>query len=202
MSKRELPRPKLRHLAAMALAAAVVAAAGIAAAQSECLVKAKGTTGEIADQSTVCVEAQNKACVFQLQLCVNEADGGCTVAAMKKKVKAKGKCAKVGKLQVKPNGSDATCGSLVGIKVKTKKKGRREGTCNIRIAARGTGKHAPRDVDKLKLVCKPNPGECPVTVVTPTTTTTIPPRAVPVLRAADHRARPLHLPLTAGTATR
>jgi hypothetical protein len=177
MSKRELPRPKLRLLAAMTLAVAVVVAAADAFAQSECLVKVKGTAGEVADQGTVCAEAQNKICIFQLQLCLNEADAQCAAATMKKKVKAKGKCGPVGKLQVKPDGSNAVCGSMVGIKVKTKKKGRREGTCNIRISARGKGKHAPRDVDKLKLVCKPNPGECPVTSVTPTTT--IPPCIAP-----------------------
>lgn len=94
---------------------------------------------------------------------------------MKKKVRAKGKCGPVGKLQVKPDGSNAVCGSMVGIKVKTKKRGRREGTCTIRISARSKGKR--RDVDKLKLVCKPNPGECPVTSVTPTTT--IPPCIAP-----------------------
>jgi len=152
------------------LAAAVVATAAEAFAQSECLVKVKGATGEIADQGTVCAEAQNKVCVFQLQLCLNEGDAGCAVATVKKKVKAKGKCGPVGKLQVEPDGSNAVCGAMVGIKVKTRKKGRREGTCKIRISARGKGRHAARDVDRLKLVCKPHPGECSLTSGTPTTT--------------------------------
>jgi hypothetical protein len=174
MSKRELPRPKLRILAALTLAAAIGGAAARTFAQSECLVKVKSAGGEVADQGTVCAEAQSKVCVFQLQLCLNEADAGCAATLMKKKVKAKGNCRSVGKLRVKPDGSNAVCGAMVGIKVKTRKKGRREGTCNIRISARGKGRHAPHDVDKLKLVCKPTPGECPVTSVTPTTSTTLP----------------------------
>jgi hypothetical protein len=172
MSQRE-PRPTLRLLAALVLSAAVAGPAAEVLAQSECLVAVKSLGATVADESTVCAEAQNKVCLFQLQLCVNEGDAGCPAAAMKKKVRAKGNCRKVGKLRVKPNGSNATCGTPVGIKVKTKKKGRREGTCTIRVSAREKGGER-RDVDELKLVCKPNPGECPAVTVTPTTTTTLP----------------------------
>lgn len=172
-SQRELPRSKHRRVAALALTAIVTAATADALAQNECLVKAKSAGVEVADQGTVCAAAQKKVCIFQLQLCVNEADAGCAPADMARQVRAKGRCGPVGKLRVKPDGSNAVCGAPVGIKVKTRKKGRREGTCTIRISARAKGRHAPRDVDKVRLVCKPNPGECPVT------TTTIPPCIAP-----------------------
>jgi hypothetical protein len=141
-------------------------------AQEECLVTVKGPAGVVAEGGTVCGEATNKACVFQLQLCLNEGDSGCVAAPMKKKVKAKGRCGSVGKLQVKPDGSNATCGSTVGIKVKTKKKGTREGKCTLKVVVKSTDKPARKDVDKVQLVCKPTPGECPTTLPTTTVTTT------------------------------
>ncbi len=158
------------RLALVVMGLALVAAE--ASAQEECLVTVKGPAGVVAEGGTACAEATNKACVFQLQLCVNEAEGGCVAAPIKKKVKAKGRCGSVGKLQVKPDGSNPTCGSTVGVKVKTRKKGTREGKCTLKVVAKSTDKPARKDVDKVQLVCKPTPGECPTTLPTSTVTTT------------------------------
>jgi hypothetical protein len=91
---------------------------------------------------------------------------------MKKKVKATGHCGPVGKLFVRPSGNSSLCGSVYGIRVRTKKNGKKEGKCNLRIAARSTDKPARVDIDKLSLVCKTTPGQCPTTTTTVTTTTT------------------------------
>ena len=130
-------------------------------------VKSGGTA--VADDGTVCAEAQAKKCVFELQVCINQADGGCASAPIKKKVKAKGRCAGVGRVRVKPDGANPVCGAVASVKVKTKKKGRREGTCTVRVATKSTDKPKRKDVDTVRLVCKPTPGECPPTVVTTTT---------------------------------
>lgn len=152
---------------------AVLGLAAAAHAQEECLVTVKSGSAAVADETTVCAEAQDKKCVFQLQACVNEAGGGCAAAPIKKKVKAKGRCSGVAKVRVKPNGADAVCGAAATVKVKTKKKGRREGTCTVRVAVKSAEKPARKDVDRFQLVCKPNPGECPPTGGS-TTTTTLP----------------------------
>jgi hypothetical protein len=149
-------------------------AARAAWAEEECLVAVKTANAVVADDATVCATAENKACLFQLQLCVNEADGSCAAAPMKKKVKAKGRCAGAGKLRIKPAGIGPLCGGTVGVKVKTKKKGKREGKCVVRVRAKSIDKPARKDVDRFTLVCKPNPGECPPTGGGSTTTTTLP----------------------------
>jgi hypothetical protein len=161
MSERERPRLRLRRLAAIILCAAAIGAARECVAQNECLVEVKRPTGEITDGSSVCAVAQNKTCTFQLQLCLDQADGGCSPAALKKKVKAKGKCRGASKLQVTPDASNPVCGSLVDVMVKTKKKGTRDGKCKISVATKSKDKPARRDVDKLTLVCTPNPSSCP-----------------------------------------
>jgi hypothetical protein len=165
-------RPTPRRLAAMTIGFALLGAEAFA--QEECLVKVKGPAGVVAEGGTVCGEATGKSCVFQLQVCVNESEGGCEAAPMKRKVKAKGRCGSVGKLRVKPDGSNAVCGTTVGVKVKTKKKGTREGKCTVKVAAKSSGKPKRKDVDKVQLVCKPTAGECPVSLPTSTTTTTLP----------------------------
>lgn len=159
------------------LGVAVLCGATRSFAQNECLAKVRAANRSVTDESTVCREAdaETRSCFIELQVCLNQSDGGCTAGPMKRKVKARGSCKGIGKLRAKPDGSNAVCGSAVEIRVKTKKKGRREGKCKFIVAAKSTDKPARRDVDKVTLVCKPNPGECPVTVrVGPTTTTTLP----------------------------
>jgi hypothetical protein len=163
MRERERPHLRLRRLAAITLCAAAIGAAGECVAQNECLVGVKTPSGGTSDQSSICAVAQNKTCTFQLQLCVNQADGGCSAAALKKRVKAKGRCRGASKLQVAPDGSNPVCGSSVDVTVKTKKKGTRDGKCRIRVATKSSDKPPRRDVDKLTLVCTPNASSCPTT---------------------------------------
>lgn len=153
------------------LTALALARALDASAQEECLVTVKGATGVVAEGATVCAEAQARACVFQLQVCVNEAGAGCAAGPIRKRVKAKGRCAGAGKVRVTPDDANAVCGATAGVKVKTKRKGRREGKCTLKVATRTREKPARKDVDRLTLVCKPNPGDCPAVG---TTTTTLP----------------------------
>jgi len=172
---------------ALALSVAVLGAVSRSVAEDDCLARMKASGRDVADQGTACREAENKVCVFQLQLCLNRGDVACASGPMKRKVKAHGSCAAIGKLRAKPDGTNAVCGSVVAIKVKTKKKGRKEGKCRVVVAARSTDKPARRDVDKVTLVCKPNPGECPATIGVGTTTTT----TIPCISACDCCVRPV-----------
>jgi hypothetical protein len=179
--------PGARRLRAFALGVALLAAAAPAPAEDECLMRVKSAHVTIADNGSLCGVAENKACVFQLQLCLNQQSAGCPAAPIKKKVKAKGNCGAVGKLRVAPQDTDYVCGSVVGVKVKTKKKGRKEGTCRITVATRSSDKPARRDVEKVTLVCKPNPGDCPARVGVGTTTTT----TLPCLAPCDCCVQPV-----------
>lgn len=164
-----------RYLAAITFGLAVLGGAVECIAQDECLVTVRSATGDAADQGTLCAEVQGKTCVFQLQVCLNQGDAVCAPAPLKKKVKVKGNCKQTGKLKAKPDGSNPVCGSSVDIQVKTKKKGKREGKCKIRVATKSTDRPPRTDVDSVSLVCKPNPGDCPTPARLPTTTTLPPP---------------------------
>jgi hypothetical protein len=177
--------PWHRALAALAVGVVLLVVAARAPADDECLLKVKAARVTVGDNDTVCGEAQNKTCVFQLQLCLDQASASCTAAPLKRKVKAKGRCAGVGKLRVKPDGTSPVCGEVTTLKVKTKKKGTREGACKITVATKSTDKPARKDVEKLTLVCKPTPGDCPVKTGPSTTTTTL-----PCLPACDCCVRP------------
>lgn len=149
--------------------------------------KVKASHNRVAADGTVCGEAQNKTCVFQLQLCLNQSGNGCAAAPMKKRVKAHGSCAAVRKLKVKPDGVNAVCSSPVEVKVKTKKKGTREGKCKIVASAKSTDKPPRRDVERVTLVCKPKPGDCPAPLTVGSTTTT----TLPCLPACDCCVQPV-----------
>jgi hypothetical protein len=155
---------------------ALLVAPSRAFAQSdECLVEAHAQGGATIDEGdTLCAEAVNKRCTFQLQLCVNGSETGCAAGDIKgKKVKAKGHCGPVGRLFVSTNGSSSACGSFTGVTVRTKKNGKREGRCNISVATKTKDKPARKDKDKFILVCKANAGECPATTTSTTTTTIV-----------------------------
>jgi hypothetical protein len=184
---------RLLRLAVIVLGLAAVGAEDCAA-QDECLVTVRDGGGDVADGGSICREAHDRACVFDLRLCLNQSDGGCAAARLKKKVKAKGRCGAVGKLQAKPDETSAVCGASVAIKVKTKKKGKREGKCTIRVVTKSADKPARRDVDKVNLVCKPNPGDCPAVLPSQTTTTLVPATTtttVPCITACDCCALPI-----------
>src|SRR5581483_4101661 len=171
----ETHRKTLRFLEFMAVIAVIGFTAPVRAQNTECLLEVEDANGNVVpDNGTLCGEAANKKCSFSLKLCVNQSVSGCTPAALKKKIRAMGHCGPVGKLQVRPSGTSALCGSVATIQLKTKKNGTKEKTCNIKAVAKGKG---IKDIDKFTLDCKPQPGDCPATtttttVVTGTTTTT------------------------------
>jgi len=150
----------------VALAAALVALTpGLARAQS-CVTDFEGATGTVKNGDTICQEAVGKKCVFPLSVCVNQpaAEGGtCTPQTLKKKVRASGHCGPVGKVNVKPSGTDAVCGSQANVSVRLKKKGKKEGKCVVK-AKGGTS------LAKITLLCEPaGSGMCPATTTTTTT---------------------------------
>src|SRR5438552_13507410 len=102
--------------AAAVLVASVVGGAPRALAQdNECLVEMQEqATGPVPDLGTLCATAVNKVCTFNLRLCRDQP--GCPAATFKKKLKAKGLCRGIGRLQLSP--SAASCvGAFKGIKV-------------------------------------------------------------------------------------
>jgi hypothetical protein len=159
-------------LFSLTFAAALLVVTSKSFAQAdECLVEFHDADGTIADNGTLCATATGPSCVFNLMLCVNQPDGTCTPATFgKQKFRAKGHCGPVGKLFVKPSGSDRVCGTMTAIKVRTK--GKHPGKCTIRAAVR-SGKTAARtDVDKVVLTCMPQTAQCPTTTSTTTSTST------------------------------
>ena len=153
-------------------------------AQSPCVTEIRDqTTGAFRDGGTDCQTAVNGKCVFQLALCVNQGTG-CTPQDLKtKKIKASGHCGPVAKINVKPGGTSALCGTPASLTVRTKKHKTKAGRCKIRVKA-------GKAVSKITLLCQPPSGTCPstttTTIVGSTTTTTGPPQAaVPLGSAAN-----------------
>ena len=136
-------------------------------AQDECLVEVHDQNGAVADGTSLCQLASGKTCTFMLEVCRNQP--GCLPATFKKSTRTTGHC-NPGKLKITP--AQSPCGAFVGIKVRTKKNGRQQGKCKIRVAGRSSDKPARQDVDKITLVCMPATGSCPG--ATTTTTTTVP----------------------------
>ena len=156
-------------IALASFAAVLLAAAPRSSAQSadECLVGVNDqASGYVADGATLCAEAQNKKCTFNLALCLNLSQSGCDAGEIKtEKGTACGR-----KLKKAPrSGTDSACGSFVGVKVKTKKHGTAERTCVAKVRAKTKGTPARKDSDTVTLVCEPTGTPCPST----TTTTTI-----------------------------
>ena len=152
--------------------AMVLGSASRAAAQSdECLLEVHDGSGAVVP-TTLCQQATDKSCVFDLQLCLNEPGDGCTPANFtKKQFRARGHCGPVGKLRVQTAGTATVCGDITGIKVRTKQSGKKPGQCTIRTAVRSSATHARVDVDTVKLVCNPSSIACPSTTTTTSTTT-------------------------------
>ena len=139
-----------------ALAVAILLHARTSFADDECLVEFRDANGAVSDGSTITQTASNHACQFDLKLCVDVPSAACSPSAFqKKKFRASGHCGPVGKLQVVPSGSSSACGAFTGIKVKTKKNGRKKGQCKLRVEARTASSGARTDLDKLTLVCEP-----------------------------------------------
>src|SRR5207244_10812308 len=80
--------------------------------------------------------ATGRTCTFQLKLCVNQPEAGCTPTNLRKRnIHATGSCGKVGKVHVKASGTGSPCGAFAGVTAKTKKHGTRTGTCTIKAKA-------------------------------------------------------------------
>ena len=163
----------------LTLAAACFAFAPASLAQSdECLVEYHDASGvPLPDKGSLCQTTTGRSCVFDLQLCLNQLEAGCTPAAFtKKKFRASGHCGPVGRLQVATNGAEAVCGTVTPIKVRTRVNGKRPGQCTIRTAVRSGATAARTDVDRITLVCNPQAMPCPSTTTTTvagSTTTTV-----------------------------
>src|SRR6266404_2106766 len=165
-----------RHLSSGAALASVFACVAILAlapraghAQGQCPTEfQEQTTGTVADGGTICATAVGKKCTFNLELCVNQPEAGCTPQNLKKMTihaASPTSCAaKIGKVKVKANTTSSVCGSFAGVTVKTKKNGARSGSCKISAKA-GKAK------TKITLLCQPQSSPCSTTT---TTTTTIP----------------------------
>src|SRR5439155_11790707 len=130
-----------RHLRSGAALASVLALVGIlglapraAHAQGQCATEfQEQTSGTVTDGGTICATAVGNKCTFQLALCVNQSGNSCT---LKDLIRASSLCAGgIGKVNVKANGTSSVCGSFVGVRVKTKKHGRKTGSCKIHAKA-------------------------------------------------------------------
>jgi len=160
-------RAGVRRLLVLVLAATVALVSRTSHAQGQCAPELQEqTNGPVADQGTVCGTAVRNKCTFQLELCVNQPEAGCTPKDLKKRtIHASSLCAGgIGKVKVKANGTSSVCGSFAGVKVKTKKHGTKAGSCKISAKA-GKSK------TKITLLCQPESAPCSTT----TTTTTIQP---------------------------
>ncbi len=173
----------LRGLAAGLLYAAALAGGSLGTAPSaiaddSCLVSIHDSGGSpISNGGSVCQNASGTSCTFNLQACVNDVLAGCSPdTSKKKKIHATGHCGAIGKLQVGA-AAGPSCGNTAGIKVHTKKHGKKAGTCNIRIAVKTKGGRS--DLDKITLTCNPSSSPCPTTTTSSssTTTTSLPCRA-------------------------
>ncbi len=156
------------------LALALIALAPTSHAQgNECLVEIHNESGAVPDNTGLCATATGKTCVFNLELCLNQPESGCTPASFtKKRFHATGHCGPVNALEVTSSGTDAVCGTPTPIKVRTRLNGKRPGQCTIRAAVQSAKAGARKDVDKVVLTCMPSSATCPVVTTTTTATTT------------------------------
>jgi len=144
----------------IALSAFAVPVVGFAVQETagrECPVEIHDQSGNLPDGSTLCQVASGKTCTFNLELCRSQP--GCA-PARGTKARATGHC-NPGKLKITK--AQSQCGPFVGIKVRTRNKGKERGACTIRVGA----KSAPKGVD-VTLVCLPAgsaPGVCPIHTV-------------------------------------
>ena len=158
MSKCAVKRPRLDRVAVLACATAFLGLVPLAsgAPAPECLIEVHDQSGAVPDNGTVCAvatAASPKFCTFNLQLCHNV--GTCSADPLKKKARTTGHC-NPGKLTV--SSTDSSCGSFTGIKVRTKGRHTKPGSCKIRVQAHAG--HGQSDVDKVTLECMPSGSSC------------------------------------------
>src|SRR5438445_2035174 len=169
-----------RHLRSGAALVSVLAFVAILAvapraghAQGQCPTQFRDqTSGTVADGGTICANAVGNKCTFNLELCINQPEAGCTPQDLKKKkIRAASPtlCAGgIGKVNVKANTTSSVCGGFTGVvTVKAKKHGTVARSCKIR----GKAKQAKTSIT---LLCQPSSSPCSTTTTSTTTTTTIP----------------------------
>jgi hypothetical protein len=133
-----------------------------------CLVAFHDGSGAVPPNGTLCRVATGNVCTFNLQLCLNEPERGCTPATFTQHTfRAMGHCGPVGLLRVDSMGTDSVCGAFAGVKVHTRSSGKRPGQCTIRAAVRSAKTEARTDLDTLTLVCVPASDQCPTTTTVP-----------------------------------
>src|SRR5881397_3816653 len=137
-------------IAATAFAVPLGSRAAQKTSGDECLVEVHDHGGTVSDGGTLCQVASDNICTFSLQLCRNQP--GCVPAAFEKTIGTTGPC-NPGKLKITP--AQSACGSFVGIRVRTKKHGRKMRACTIRVATRSRDKPARKDFDTITLECMP-----------------------------------------------
>jgi len=153
--------------------AAVTPSFGQSSAVSDVCLSIQDSSGPLPDGGTLCqVATSGHKCTFNLDLCVNQADGTCVPATFnpEKAIHATGHCGPVRKLQVTPSGTTAVCGQSAPITVRTR--GTHMGQCTISARARTAKTHTHKAVRKLTLMCQPPSGTCPSTTTTISTTST------------------------------
>jgi hypothetical protein len=156
-----------------------------------------GGTYTCADCDAACdadgVAKPNKSCTFRLRLCLDDATASCPARKVRS-VHARGGC-KASRLRAVPlPDATETCGQFANLVVKTRKKGKKAGSCTVTVTA--TTSDAPRetDVDRLKLVCTPQ-----TAAVCPTSTTTT--ATSPGVTTTTTPWKKLNGPLPAGGST-
>jgi hypothetical protein len=163
----------------------------------ECLVEIHDESGALSDGATLCQTADKHICTFNLALCLNQPEEGCTPANFTKHTfRAMGHCGPVGLLRVNSAGTSSVCGAFTGVKVHTRSSGKAPGQCTIRAAVRSAKVEARTDVDTVTLVCMPPGVPCSIT-----TTTTAPPVTSTTAPASTTTTSTLQVTTTTATTT-
>src|SRR5438093_11393223 len=162
----------LRSGAALASVLACVAILALAprAGHAQCPTEfQEQTSGTVADRGTICANAVGNKCTFNLELCINQPEAGCTPQDLKKrKIRAASPTlcpGGIGKVNVKANNTSSVCGGFTGVvTVKAKKHGTVARSCKIR----GKAKKAKTSIT---LLCQPESSPCSGATTTTTITT-------------------------------
>src|SRR5438105_735349 len=145
---------------------------------NECLVHIHDMNGPLPEGATLCQTATGHGCTFDLALCLNESEPGCTPADLSGLTfRATGHCGHSGQVRVEGSGTGSVWGAFTGVNVHTRSSKKAPGRCTIRAEVRSAKVHARTDVDTVTLVCMPQGTPCAgsttTTTVAGTTTTTV-----------------------------
>ncbi len=124
-------------------------------ATTECLVGFSGVPDADKNGGTLSGDGVGGSCTFNIGVCANQPDSGCTGTSLKK-VKVKGRCKGASSLSFSPSGEAGSCGPTSGVTVKLKRRGKKPGKCKLVAMTQSTGKPKRVDKDVLNLVCNPS----------------------------------------------